>query len=155
MQADVLGQNVISCFEFVDARLCMMHLDVARPQALAARPQGTSRVLRLSSKVASVGGKTPMDKQSLVGNGCEKNNRPSKFQFLPLVINLMCPFAVCICSIFHIYIFGQKFSETREMAALQGSGEGPFGPTGHAQLADPFFAMPSAISFQYLCKESK
>ena len=29
MQADVLGQNVISCFEFVDARLCMMHLDVA------------------------------------------------------------------------------------------------------------------------------
>jgi len=71
MQADVLGQNVISCFEFVDARLCMMHLDVARPQALAARPQalaarrqGTSRVLRLSSKVASVGGKTPMDEQS-------------------------------------------------------------------------------------------
>ena len=60
----MLGQNVISCFEFVDARLCMMHLDVARPQALAARPQGTSRVLRLSSKVASVGGKTPMDEQS-------------------------------------------------------------------------------------------
>ena len=25
----MLGQNVISCFEFVDARLCMMHRDVA------------------------------------------------------------------------------------------------------------------------------